>query len=159
MTFAFRFTGILVIGLAALAAAMSIGGGKAQAAGATIDCSIPLAVECDIYHPDGVANVTVTVDFGPELGLIDVVDKDFNCQRNVSVSWDPIVANADIKVTPCAGFQFQNPDRGDDGAFVGSLVILAHSDPRTEPLQKLGYGGPDTIVLYGGPDSFVAPAK
>jgi hypothetical protein len=156
MSIVFRFTGILVIGLAAIAAAMSIGGHKAQAAGATIECTIPLAVECDVYHPDGVANVTVTVDFGPELGLIDVVDEDFNCQRNVSVSWDPIVPNGDIKVTPCQGFDFKDPGRDDDRVLRGSLIILAHSDPRLEPMQSLqkpGYGGPDTIVVYGGPDS------
>jgi hypothetical protein len=143
MSLAFRFTGILIIGLAAIAAVMSIGGGKVQAAGATIDCAIPNNIVCDVYHPDGIANVTVTVDFG-DLGLIDVVDKNFNCQTNVTVSWDPIVPNYAFTVTPCQGFDFKDPGSDDDRAMIGTLVILAHSEART-----VGYGGPDSLATPG----------
>ena len=155
MSMVFRFTGILVLGLAAIVAAAGIGGGgKAHAAGATIDCEIPLAVECVVSHPDGIANVTVTVDFGPDFGLIDVVDKNFNCQTSVMVSWDPIVPNADFDVTPCAGFQFKDPGRDDDRAMIGTLVILAKSDPRFVQMAL-----PDSTVGYGGPDTLITPEK
>ncbi len=148
MTGAFRFTGILIVGLAALAAAMSIGGGKAHAAGATIDCEIPLAVECDISHPDGIANVTVTVDFG-DLGLIDVVDKDFDCEEEVTVSWDPIVPNASFEVTPCGGFGFDGSGRGDGGHDLGLTAKPGRGDPSGLLVMPRAYVAPSTPDAAG----------
>ncbi len=131
MTSVFRLTGIFIIGLAAVVAAMSIGGNKAQASGATINCQIPLAVVCDIHHDDGIANVTVAVDFG-DLGIVDVVDKDFDCETDVQISWDPIVPNADIQVTPCDGFGLKFND--DDGQH--ALGLAAKIVPVVDPIAK-----------------------
>ncbi|GAB1258685.1 hypothetical protein [Aurantivibrio plasticivorans] len=67
-----------------------------------IQCSIPLAVECDVFDSDGFSAVTVAVDFGGEIGVINVVSQSFqNCRNNTVISWDPIVPNYQIITTPC----------------------------------------------------------
>jgi hypothetical protein len=154
MSIAFRFTGILVLALAALAAAFSTGGAKqAEAAGETIDCEIPLAVVCEISHPNGIARVTVTVDFGPEIGKIDVVDEVFRCEKTVTVSWDPIVPNAEFNVVPCKGFGLVGPD-GDGGRGIEGKLLAVSRDSSTLAPTDFVVAAP---APKGGPNSLVNP--
>lgn len=65
----------------------------------TIDCTIPLQVVCDVQDPQGIARITVTVPTG--MGPVDVVDQQFTCVSNATVSWDPIVPGYEIFVDTC----------------------------------------------------------
>lgn len=69
----------------------------------TIDCSIPASVICEIADPDGIDHVEVQLETA--LGTVSVVDQDYACQSEVTVSWDPIVPNGNILVEECEGTQ------------------------------------------------------
>ncbi|MEW5251761.1 hypothetical protein [Microbulbifer discodermiae] len=80
-----------------------------------IDCTIPLAVVCEVNDTDGFHSVRVNVDFGPKIGTIDVVTQNFTeCQYSTTVGWDPIVPNFQIFTTPCEdkGSKFKYLGRG-----------------------------------------------
>jgi hypothetical protein len=145
MNIGMRFAGVMVVGLAALVASVGFGGGgsKAEAAGATISCSVPLDVVCDVTHPDGIANVTVLVDFG-DLGVVDVVNKDYpTCPKDVTVSWDPIVPNATIVVTPCEGFGLLAGGHGDTGRFD---LKARETTQRDGGVLASPYSGPNVLA-------------
>ena len=142
MSTTYRFAGLLILALAALVAALGIATRPADAAGTTIECTIPNHIECVVSNPDGIAHVTVTMMTG--LGPVAVVDKSYNCQTSVMVSWDPIVPNAYFDVETCDGFHFAPPPR-DDGRGGDDLDKLA-ADTGREPILVL-------VLLYGGPDT------
>ncbi|MEE9356657.1 MAG: hypothetical protein V3U75_13790 [Methylococcaceae bacterium] len=99
-----------------------------------IECEIPLAIVCEVSDPNGFMSVRVNVDFG-DLGLIDVVSRNFpTCRTSTTVSWDPIVANAQIIASPCPSgqggdFTFDN-NREDSTPVVGQSFTI-NSDIQT----------------------------
>jgi hypothetical protein len=106
-------------------------------------------VVCEISHPNGIAHVTVTVDFGGDIGEVDVVDEAFNCEKTVSVGWDPIVPNATFSVEPCKGFGLVGRDDG--GRDIdGRLVLAGRDDPTFTPthyvVAQAPKGASDTLV-------------
>jgi V8-like Glu-specific endopeptidase len=66
----------------------------------TIDCTVPNDVSCDVADPDGVQHVQVTLQTAQ--GPLTAVDETFSCQPEVTVSWDPIVPNAEFLVEECS---------------------------------------------------------
>lgn len=88
---------ILVVGLIFISSSK-----EAQAIDS--NCSIPNNIECEVSDPDGFTDVRVNVDFGGEIGSIDVVNQESStCRTKTKVSWDPIVPNFEIFATPCGG--------------------------------------------------------
>ena len=80
---------------------------------------IPNHIIYEITDPNGFMSVQVNVDFG-DLGNIDVVSHTFpKCTTTATVSWDIIVPNFQIFVSPC------------DSGF-GSLVLN-----KQEPFSKI----------------------
>ena len=131
MTTAYRITGLFIVALAALVAALAIAAKPADAAGPSIDCEVPNHIECEISHPDGIKQVTVTMMTG--FGPVDVVDESYiNCPTSVTVSWDPIVPNASFEVEPCDGFKFAPPTRDDGGRAVREVSKFAIEEPKSE---------------------------
>ena len=65
----------------------------------TIDCEVPLNVQCTVSDPRGIERVIVRIPTAQGPG--NIVDETFDCQAEVTVSWDPIVPNSEITATPC----------------------------------------------------------
>jgi hypothetical protein len=124
-----RIAALFLVAGAALVSSMTMNPADADAAGATINCAIPLNVVCQVSHPDGIKSVKVMVDFG-DLGTIAVVDKTYPaCPKNVQVSWDPIVPNYQFQVETCSGLKLTNgndPTRagGINDSGIKALVVL-----------------------------------
>ncbi len=67
-----------------------------------VQCEVPNHIVCNVSDPDGFMSVRVNVDFGDDLGQIDVVTQTYmTCRTNATVSWDIIQPNFDILTTSC----------------------------------------------------------
>ncbi len=65
-----------------------------------VNCTIPNGIDCEVSNSAGFQQVVVKMNTG--LGVIDVVDISYpQCVQTATVSWDPIVPNFEIYVTPC----------------------------------------------------------
>lgn len=65
-----------------------------------IQCQVPLNVQCSIAETNGIQRVVVKLETG--LGVVEAVDNTYTgCPTQVGISWDPIVPDSEIIVTPC----------------------------------------------------------
>lgn len=96
-----RWLGILLTAVLLLVLLFSAQALLADSNDTDINCTIPLNVVCDISDPDGISRVRVRLDTA--LGEIDVVDENYSCDTDVTVSWDPIVPGAEFIVDECGG--------------------------------------------------------
>ncbi|MEJ2210313.1 MAG: trypsin-like serine protease [Anaerolineae bacterium] len=96
-----RFSSLFLALCLVLAAGMIFVVGTAVAApdNTSIDCTVPNDVVCDVADPDGVQPVQVTIQTAQ--GPVIAVDETYACQAEVTVSWDPIVPNAQFSVQDC----------------------------------------------------------
>lgn len=91
-----------------------------------IQCQVPLNVQCAVNETGGIARVVVKLETG--LGVVEAVDNTYSgCPTQVIVSWDPIVPNAEIIVTPCT-----DPD-------VGSFVSFPDTNATPFINRKLDF--------------------
>jgi len=88
----------------------------APASAATIDCDVPLAVDCEISHPDGIQQVTIVAELG---NLFDETYDD--CPQTVPVSFDAITPNFEIVVVPCKPMGIKADDERDHDRRPGDL--------------------------------------
>lgn len=77
-----------------------------QAAGATMNCSIPNNVVCTINSTKGLKLVKITANT-PQ-GTVNIVDKSYNgCPKQVKVSWDSAYSMSGKQIVECGGFKLK----------------------------------------------------
>ncbi|EKF19238.1 hypothetical protein [Nitratireductor pacificus] len=106
--FAVAATSLAMLALSGLSTA-SVAGQLAlapQAAGATMNCSIPNAVVCTISSTKGLKLVKITANT-PQ-GSVNLVNKSYNgCPKQVKVSWDSAYHMSGKQIVECGGFKLK----------------------------------------------------
>ncbi|HWN70442.1 MAG TPA: hypothetical protein VNM90_22535 [Haliangium sp.] len=93
----------------ALAMLLAGAGGSIAHAAVTIDCDVPLQVECTVTEPQGIQ--AIVVQLPTPFGIVNVVDETYSCVTTATVSWDPIVPGGEVLVSTCNGGLPPKPDR------------------------------------------------
>jgi hypothetical protein len=127
-----RFAALFLVAGTVMAGSMFAGSATgAGASGAYITCEVPQNIVCSVASATGIKRVIVTVDFGGNIGDVNVVDQSYpSCPNGVNVGWDPIVPNYRFTVETCDGLKLL---QGGAPSVHGGRVTGIVADPAPAP--------------------------